>query len=507
MRVPLDRESGQPLYRQIQSFLGEQIRSGTLPPETRLPASRDLAGRLGVSRMTVTNAYAELEAEGLIVGRLGAGTFVTKLHAPVKSDAWPAPDRDWPLWQQRPLGPDWEAAHRGLSELIAPQVHEDEIAFVGGTGAKRLYPAEDFRKAIQGVLRREGGSALSYGDPSGYRPLRTTIAHILASQGVPAHPENVLITSGAQQALALVAYTLLRQGDVVLVESPTYIGALALFRSLGIRLSGIPVDDQGMDVALVEDRLKAVRPRLIYLNPTFQNPTGTCLSGSRRRALIALADRYDVPIVEDDIAGDLRYDGRAQPALKALDPGGRVIYVSTFSKVLMPGIRVGFLSAEGPIFERLGACKRVQDLATSNLLQRALEAYITVGRYQTHLRRACRLYRRRRDAMLDALERHMPEGVRWQPPQGGLFLWLRLPDGLSANQLLPMAREEAVTFAPGSRFFPSRPCEGYLRLNFSMNPPLVIGEGIQRLARAIGRLSQRAKTGPRADVRQREVGV
>jgi len=489
VRIPLDRNSGIPIYRQIQYFLREQIQSGILPPETRLPATRELATRLGVSRITVTNAYAELEAEGLVWSQAGSGTFVAPPLAalPEPEDDHISAD-DWPLWQQRPLSRVWLPSRRELVQLIASVSRPDTISFTGGLGDTQLFPADDFRKALQTVLRRDGAEAMGYGDPSGYPPLRATIAHILASQGIPTRPDQVLITSGSQQALALVAHLLLRPGDVVLVESPTYIGVIDLFRSLDVRILGVPVDEQGMRVGQVEDALRTARPRLIYTMPTFQNPTGTCMSGPRRRQLIGLADRYNVPILEDDIAGDLRYEGRAQPALKALDPGGRVIYVSTFSKMLMPGIRVGFLVAEGPVYERLLACKRVNDLATSSLIQRALEAYITVGRYQSHLRRACRLYRSRRDAMLEALERYMPAGTRWQSPQGGLFLWLQLPAGLSANRLHPLAGEEGVTFAPGSFFFPGERPQSYLRLNFVTNSTEVIGEGIRRLGQAMKRL-------------------
>jgi GntR family transcriptional regulator/MocR family aminotransferase len=202
--------------------------------------------------------------------------------------------------------------------------------------------------------------------------------------------------------------------------------------------------------------------------------------------LVALADQYNVPILEDDFVSDLRYDGRAQPALKALDPGGRVIYVSTFSKMLMPGLRVGFLAAEGPVYDRLVSYKRVNDLATSNLIQRALEAYVTVGRYQTHLRRSCRVYRRRRDAMLEAVAHYLPSDTRVNPPQGGLFVWLQLPDGLSSEKLLPLACQEGIAFAPGGDFFPNRSAgEHAMRLNFAAHPPEAIEDGIERLGKAI----------------------
>ena len=210
------------------------------------------------------------------------------------------------------------------------------------------------------------------------------------------------------------------------------------------------------------------------------------LSSSRRRELIVLADQYNVPILEDDFVGDLRYDGRTQPSLKALDPGGRVIYTSTFSKMLMPGLRVGFVLVEGPIYEHLANFKRVNDLATSSLIQRALEAYVTVGRYETHLRRSCQIFRRRRDAMVKAIKQFLPTNVQFDIPQGGLFIWVRLPDNLSSDALLPLACKKGVDFVPGSRFFPDgEQGRAWLRLNFVSQTPEDIEDGIERLGQAI----------------------
>jgi GntR family transcriptional regulator/MocR family aminotransferase len=276
---------------------------------------------------------------------------------------------------------------------------------------------------------------------------------------------------------------------VIMVESPTYAGALDLFRALGFKVVGVPVDRHGMQVEVLEKLLQQHHPKLIYTIPTFHNPTGTCLSSQRRIQLIVLADRYNIPILEDDFVGDLRYDGRAQPALKALDPGGRVIYVSTFSKILMPGLRVGFLVAEGPIYQRLENFKRVNDLATSTLIQRALEVYVTVGRYQSYLRRSCQLFHKRRDAMLAAIGRCLPAGVGLDPPQGGLFMWLQLPENLSSESLLPLAWEEGVDFSPGSGFFADRTDgRNWLRLNFVAQAPDRIEEGMRRLGKAVKRL-------------------
>lgn len=489
MRIQLDRQSKVPLYRQIENYFRQAIMSGSLEPETRLPASRNLARDLGVNRITVETAYAELEADGLIFSQVGSGTYVLpppSLTSPLDSN----PNKLWPLWQQDLQAREEVIEKVNPEEMLKSAGHPNPIDFSKGIGDSRLFPAEDFRKVIQMVMRRDSVTALDYGEYGGYVPLRSTIAHVLTSQGLPACPENILITAGSQQALALVSQILLRPGDVILVENPTYGGALDLFRVLGMKLVGIPVDEHGMKVEQLEKIIQQHHPKLIYTIPNFQNPTGVCMSSQRRRQLIALADDWNIPILEDDFVGDLRYEGSAQPPLKGLDPGGRVIYVSTFSKMLMPGLRVGFLLAEGPVYASLLRYKCANDLATSNLIQRALEAYVTVGRYQVHLRRSRQIYRKRRDAMLQAINRYFPADVHVFQPRGGLFIWLRLPEHLSSDRLLPLACEEGVAFAPGSRFFlDGSDGEHYMRLNFVAQPPEDIEKGIKRLGKAIKRCS------------------
>jgi GntR family transcriptional regulator/MocR family aminotransferase len=481
MRIPLDHNSDIPLYQQIGSWLRQNILSGNLPAETRLPATRTLADNLGVSRITVKNAYAALEGDGLILTREGSGTYVAP-PLPGQFFAENAEDADWPLWQIEAAGVTVPG-----EEISQPRLRPIDLISFTGVGDPRQFPLQNFTKTMKEVLRRDGVTALEYGSfDGGYSPLRETVIHVLASQGIQARPSGVLITSGSQQALALVCQVLLKAGDVVLVEKPTYNLALDLFRALDLKIVGIAVDEYGMQVELLEPLLQQYHPRLVYTIPNFQNPSGACLSGTRRRQLLRLADCYNVPILEDDFVGDLRYEGRAQPAIKALDPGGRVIYTGTFSKMLMPGLRVGYLLAEGPIFERLVWQKKVQDLSTSSLMQRTLDMYVTVGRYQAHLQRSTRLYHQRRDAMLVAIRHFLPASVTVFPPRGGLFLWLKLPEGISALSLMPLALEEGVEFAPGTRFF-ANPAEGegYLRLNFAVHTPEEIVVGIKRLGVAM----------------------
>ena len=489
MRIPIDHQSSTPLYQQIEAYLRQNILAGNLSPSTRLPSTRQLAQDAGVSRITVKNAYEILESDGLIASREGSGTYVVPQEALLTGNSLAAA---WPLWQQELAGLDLLAGEVDLPGQTGTRLHPQPVRFTG-VGDPHRFPLKDFYRSMKTVIHRDGIAALDYGPfGSGYRPLRETISHVLASQGVQAHPDQVLITSGSQQAMALVCQSLLRPGDVVLVESPTYNFGLDLFHSLHLKTLGVPVDEHGLQVELIEPLLQQYHPRLIYTIPNFQNPSGACLNGVRRRQLVALADRYNLPILEDDFVGDLRYDGRAQPALKALDPGGRVIYISTFSKMLMPGLRVGFLVADGPVFQRLVEAKLVNDLATSAFMQRVLDEYVTVGRYQAHLRRSCQVYRQRRDAMSAALKRYLPGDVRYILPQGGLFFWLHLPEGVSATELLPLALEEGVDFTPGERFFSDHADgQAYIRLNFATQPVEQIEIGVRRLGAAFARLKEK----------------
>ncbi len=494
MRIPLDRQSEVPLYKQIESHFRAGILSGNLSPNTRLPAIRTLAQDLGVNRITIENAYAGLEADGLIASRVGSGTYVLPLHSLPAISASRTQDT-WPQWQQ-----DLQIKDNFRVSQI-PQgasIDSQRIDFSSGIGDAQLFPADEFRKVLQSVIRRDGIAALEYGDSHGYAPLRSTIAKVLASQGLQVHPDDILITSGSQRSIALVSQLLVKLGETILVESPTYARALELFDTLDFEIVGIPIDEDGMRVDLLEDLLQQHDPKLIYTIPNFQNPSGTCLSGQRRRQLIAIANRYNIPILEDDFVGDLRYEGRAQPTLKALDPGGNVIYISTFSKMLMSGLRVGFLVAEGPVFAKLAEFKYLNDLATSNLIQRALQAFVSIGRYQSHLRKSRQIYRRRRDLMMDSIKRHLPEGVTFELPLGGLFAWLKLPDQVSSLDLLPLAHQEGVTFCPGTEFFPKGlDGERFMRLNFVTSTENESREGIKRLGRALEKMSATRKLSER----------
>jgi GntR family transcriptional regulator/MocR family aminotransferase len=490
MRIPLDRQTDTPLYQQIESYLRQAILSGNLSANTRLPACRQLANDLGVNRSTVENAYSALEADGLVFSRMGSGTYV--LQQDIISNVPSQTKTELPLWQQSFRAQNIISTADMVEDMLHAAGHPRPINFAEGISDARQFPAEEFRKTLQSVMRRDQVDALEYGEPNGYAPLREGIAHILASQGLQTRPESILITAGSQQAIFLASQVLLKPNDTVLVENPTYPAAIDLFRTLGYQIVGVPMDNQGMEVEKLEKLLQQHHPKLIYTIPNFHNPTGTCLSSARRRQLIILAERYNVPILEDDFVGDLRYEGHAQPSLKALDPGGQVIYVSTFSKMLVPGLRVGFIVADGPVYESLLNYKRLSDLATSTLIQRALDAFVTVGRYQTYLHRSSQIFRKRRDAMLGAIDRYLPANVSFEVPNGGLFIWLRLPKSVSSNELLPVACKEGVAFVPGKYFFVDNiGGDEWVRLNFVSQSVEDIEEGVKRLGTAIRKWKNR----------------
>jgi GntR family transcriptional regulator/MocR family aminotransferase len=361
-------------------------------------------------------------------------------------------------------------------------VPDDVIDLSGGLGDPHLFDLAGFNRVLNTVRLRDGVDALDYGDPQGYAPLRRVISGILASQGLEAPSDHILVTAGSQQAITLVASCLLKAGDTVLVERPTYNSALELFRVLGLHVVDIPLDSRGLDLEATRQALETHRPRLVYTMPTYQNPTGICMDLGRRRGLLDLAVRYDVPILEDDFVGDLRFEGRGHPTLKALDQSGHVIYVSTFSKMLLPGLRTGYLVLDGPVFDLLAEHKRLTDLASATLIQRTLAEYVGVGRYQTHLKRSVRLYRQRRDEAAQALG-SIPN-LRWTLPAGGLFFWLEAPDLNPGQDLAHLAAGVGVRLAPGGPFF-AHPDEGrrFGRMNFAAVPGETVAEAIRRLSR------------------------
>jgi DNA-binding transcriptional MocR family regulator len=481
MLIELDRSRNVPLYRQIMEQLRARIVSGELAPGTRLPPERRLAAVLGVNRTTVVNAYRELAADGLIVGHVGRGTVVAdpgRLYEAATS-AGGIP------WLQL-FTPATELMNDPLlQDTMLVSSRPDVVTFATGMPAPELYPVTTVRQLLDEALHQVGPSVLQYCPLEGYAPLREALAGWNARSGIRYGPDEILVVAGSQQGLYLLARALLEPGDVVAVESPTYLGALQVFRAVGARLLPIPVDQHGLRVGLLEDVAARRRPKLIYTLPTFQNPTGTTMSRDRRERLLALAARLQIPVVEDDPYGALRYTGESIPPLAALDQRQSVIYLSTVSKILFPGFRIGWITAPRPVIERLAVLKQIVDLDTNALAQWAVWALISRGLLDAHLERLRQHYPERLQRMLDALGRHASGLLEWTRPAGGFYVWCRLADGMRARDLLPEAARRGVAFAPGKSFHPDDAGEGTLRLNFTYPPVTAIDTGIARLAEAV----------------------
>ncbi len=381
-----------------------------------------------------------------------------------------------------------------IREILKLTQRPEVISFAGGLPAAELFPAHEMAEVSAEVLNSAGASALQYSTTEGDPELRRAIAERMRLQlGVPVAMEQVLITSGSQQGLDLSGRLFLDDGDVVLCESPTYLGAINAFNAYRPRFVEVDTDDDGMVLVDLERKLtEHPRARMVYVIPDFQNPTGRSWSQERRQAFIELMARYDIPVIEDNPYSELCFEGEPGRPIKALDRRGQVVYLGTFSKIFCPGLRIGWLVAERSLYDRYVMVKQGVDLHTSTLGQRQIAAYIARFGLEANIERIRAVYRRRRDAMLATMDAEMPEGVRWTRPRGGLFLWVEVPECLDARELLAASLEEDVAFVPGGSFFPNGGHHNTMRLNFSAMPEARIVEGVRRLARVIGRALEAA---------------
>lgn len=481
MQLDIDRTSPVPIYRQILSRIREMILSGTLPPGFRLPPERRLAAALGVNRSTVITAYRELKGDGLVDCHVGRGTEVVSRRA-----APPTPAAVTPLpWRQLlrdEVGAPRDPLVRDLLELTE---RTDVINLSVGLPAPELLPLDTLRCVHDDLLSKIGSSLLLHSPTEGVTAFREAVAELLPARGIEGGAPDVLTTSGSQQGLDLVARLFLGPGDAVVVEEPSYFGALQVFRAASARLLAVPADAEGIRPDILEGVLERHRPKLIYVLPTFQNPSGALLSLERRRRVLELAYRFQVPIVEDDPYSELRYEGEALPSLKALDQSGYVIYLSSFSKVMFPGLRVGFIVAPRPVLRQLVLVKQSVDLHSSTPGQWILERFIREGHFARHVARMRGEYGTRRDVMAEALGRSAPDGVRWSAPAGGFYMWCSIPRRVAEGRLLAQAAERGVSYLPGAACFPSEPSAGFVRLNFTYSPPDAIRVGVTRLMDAL----------------------
>ncbi|RJP47973.1 MAG: PLP-dependent aminotransferase family protein [Anaerolineaceae bacterium] len=381
-----------------------------------------------------------------------------------------------------------------IRELLKLTEQPDIISFAGGLPAPEVFPVKEFQAACNSVLAEQGAQALQYSTTEGYKPLREMIARHTGRYSVQITADNILITSGSQQALDFIGRLFINRGDYVVVESPTYLGALQAWNAYGAQYISVPSDENGMLVEELEAALR-VGPKFIYVLPNFQNPSGSTLSLERRKRLVLLADQYGVPIIEDDPYGQLRYDGEHLPSVVYLDDhfrndgegeySGNVIYLSTFSKLLAPGLRLAWVVAPPNVIQKLVMAKQAADLHTSSFNQQVAYEVAKGGFLDEHVKVIRATYKERRDVMLEMMEEMFPSEMRWTRPQGGMFLWGMMPAGVDAAEVLKIAIDRKVAFVPGTAFHPNGGGENTMRLNFSFSNPDNIREGITRLGRTL----------------------
>jgi 2-aminoadipate transaminase len=392
---------------------------------------------------------------------------------------------------------EYRYAHRAqkmgssvIRELLKLTEQPDIISFAGGLPAPEVFPVQKFQEACNYVLENLGPKALQYGATEGYSPLREMIARHTGRYSVQVTADNIMITSGSQQALDFIGRLFLNRGDYIVVESPTYLGALQAWNAYGAQYISVPSDENGMIVDELEHALR-IGPKFIYVLPNFQNPSGTTMSLERRKKLIEIADRYGVPIIEDDPYGQLRYDGDHLPSVVSLDSqyrnenngqySGNVIYMSTFSKLLAPGLRLAWVIAPPEVIRRLVMMKQAADLHTSTFIQIVAHEVAKGGFLDEHVKVIRATYKERRDVMLETMDEIWPSEVRWTRPEGGMFLWGILPEKMDTAELFKRAIEKKVAFVPGASFHPTGGGHNTMRLNFSYTDPDTTREGITRL--------------------------
>jgi DNA-binding transcriptional MocR family regulator len=490
--ITLDPSLHKPLYLQIRDQIRERILGGDLNPGDRLEPSRELAKRLGIHRTTVGNAYAELESEGLIEGEVGRGTYVSEMALALRGSVRNARRTTHDFIWESLLSP--ESDDDSLGRLMASGLEPGVISFAAAHSLIEPDVAGLARRALDAVFRREGTRLLQYGSSDGYAPLKAYLQGRLRRDGIPVELDEILITNGCQQSLDLLRRALVEAGDAVAVENPTYPGLWQTLESSAARMLGVPVGGDGMDLDYLEALLGQNKVKLIFSTPNFHNPTGRTMPLEARKRLLRLAGRFQVPVVEDDIYGGLRYAPGERPPLKALDTAGLVIHVNSFSKVGFPGLRVGWVVASRRVIARLRLMKQRADLHTNLLGQALLEEFGRRGWLDKLIRRAKRNCEARLALLRQLAPLHFPKEVEVLYPDGGMTAWVELPEELDAAELLVKARDEGVIFAPARYFYFQNPRHNALRLCFTTVTEEEMKRGISILGRLMKDELRKAKT-------------
>lgn len=482
----LDRAADVSLTQQLVDRFAAAIEAGELAPGEKLPPTRQLAADVGVNHLTAARVYRRLAERGYVTASVGRGTFVRGL-TPAASDER---GEDWQVYAL----PERETRYQEqvLADAFAYANAPGMVSLATGSSAPDFHPTAELARITADVFAEEGGAAISYLTPEGYLGLREQIAERGRRHGYATGPEEIVVTSGAQQAIHLVAQAVLEDGDVAAIESPTFAGMLSALRGSGARVFGVPVDEHGLDVDALERLLERQELKLVALQTACQNPTGRDLSDDRRERLARLAVERNLFVLEDRVYADARLEGSTPRPLRELAPA-HVINVNSLSKVVGGGLRVGWIAARGPVLERLTTLKLEDDFHTATLVQHIVARFLGSGAYDRHLERTLPRYRERRDALLASLERHLAGEYRADVPHGGHHVWVTLERPVDERALYSEAVRQGVTFLPGGALTAERRSQTSFRLSFSLLDAPALDEGVRRLARALREVRRRGR--------------
>ena len=474
----LDRDAATSLTEQIVSRFRRAIDGDDLAPGEKLPTTRALAEQAGVNHLTAVRAYRRLAEEGYVTATVGRGTFVRRVPP---SAAAAANGTEW----QTAVLPEERISYPNemLAESFRLPADPDVISLATGWPDPELYPVDVLAGITAEIFRELRGEALNYVDPVGVADLRAELAKRGRAEGFAESPEEIVITSGARQGLDLVSRAVVSAGDVVAVESPTFVGALSSLQGTGARVIGIPVDEDGMDVDALERVLARHEVKLVAVQAACANPTGRDLSDERRERLVTLARERSFFVLEDGVYATVRYEGAERPRLRRSAPS-HVVYVDSLSKTIGGGLRLGWIAASGPLRRRLATLKVDTDMQTTSLVQHMGARYLAAGEHERFLAATLPVYRERRDALLESLERRLGDEVSFMHPLGGHHVWVRFHEPLDERALFAEAVRQGVGFTPGGAMTPERLEETSMRLSFALVGPEKLDEGVRRLAAA-----------------------
>ncbi|WHY98537.1 PLP-dependent aminotransferase family protein [Peribacillus simplex] len=469
MHIEIQRKAEIPLTKQIYLCIIDHIRSGLLQEGEQLPSVRDLSKQLGVSLVTIVKAYKKLEEENFVKSVQGKGTFVN-------SETQGRVDT-----QQNMLSFNWQLSVQDyLPRSQFAQFHfvPEKIHLSSSMIDPGLLPNRYLEREINQVISENPKLLSQYGSIQGDEQLRFAMHEYLKGLEVPTSPENILVTSGSQQGIDLVARTFVGPGDVVVMEAPTYPGAIDVFRGRGATILTVPVDNDGMRVDILQNLCDKYKPKVIYTIPTFHNPTGAVMTLKRRRQILNIAQSIQSIIIEDDPNSEIYFDKKPPVSIKSLDQYGHVIYLKGLSKTLAPGCRIGILAASGSIFKRLLAAKSNIDLGSPLLTQKVILPFIKSRMMKDHTKKLRTALKVRRDLVLDLLSKNAPSEISWIIPKGGLNLWITLPSWIDSNHLLVKAKKQELTFLPGSACYAVEHENHHLRLSYSYMNEKLLHQGI-----------------------------